>query len=124
MTLAILLGILAASQLTSCIGVDKLYSEVQMHKHFAIYCKTVLGEIVSHCTLVCYPERSVMQRQIVVWIRVLIRLETKKCLFRARTKRGSCRTFRIESNVLKSSHLMDALLRKRLKYRNKEYRKL
>lgn len=42
-TLAMLLGILAARQLTSCVGVYKLYSEVQVHKRFAIYCKTVLG---------------------------------------------------------------------------------
>lgn len=75
--MAISLGVLAASQFTSCIGAEKLYSEVQMQKHFAIFCKTVLGDIVSHCMLVCYPDRSVMQRQIVVWLSVLIRLETK-----------------------------------------------
>ena len=45
MTLAILLGILAGSRLTSCIGVEKLYSKIQMEKHFAVFCKKVLQNL-------------------------------------------------------------------------------
>ena len=42
MTLAILLGIPSGSRLTSRIGVEKLYSKIQMEKHFAVFCKKVL----------------------------------------------------------------------------------
>lgn len=50
--LAILLGILLAGWLPACIGVDKLSTKLQKEKHFAFFCKTVLGEIASHCTAV------------------------------------------------------------------------
>lgn len=79
--LAVLLGN-AVGRMASpaCTGVDKLSTKLQKEKHFAFFCKTVLGEIRSSLHSGAAPRGNCHTE---ANHPVLIRVETERCLFGA-----------------------------------------